>query len=131
MVKFSLLIFLFLLGLLGSLSPMFPISNYKTISIGLNPYTRSDIIVIESGGYNIGQNTSDFLYPAYTLDASLKLEVPLSIIANQLTLADTNVVEVNQNNEVEIDKIFLTKHFVDVLIVREGGPVIVIRDCFF
>ena len=31
MVKFSLLIFLFLLGLLGSLSPMFPISNYKII----------------------------------------------------------------------------------------------------
>ena len=38
----------------------------------------------------------------------MNLEIPLSIIANQLTLIDTNVVEVNQNNEVEIDKIFLT-----------------------
>ena len=53
-------------------------------------------------------NISDFLYPAYTIDATLNLEIPLSIIANNLTLVDTNEVEVNQNDEVEIDKLFLT-----------------------
>jgi hypothetical protein len=53
-------------------------------------------------------NTPDFLYPAYTIDATLDLEVPLSIIANNLTLVDTNEVKVNQNDEVEIDKLFLT-----------------------
>lgn len=53
-------------------------------------------------------NTPDFFYPAHTIDASLKLEIPLSIIANNLTLADTNEVEVSQNNEMEIEKLFLT-----------------------
>ena len=32
----------------------------------------------------------------------------MSIIAKDLTLVDTNEVEVNQNDEVEIDKLFLT-----------------------
>ena len=53
-------------------------------------------------------NIPDFLYPAYTIDATLNLEIPLSIIANNLTLVDTNEVEVRQNDEVEIDKLFLT-----------------------
>ena len=52
--------------------------------------------------------TDDFLYPAHTIDASLKLEIPLSIIANNLTLVDTNEVEMSQNNEVKIEKLFLT-----------------------
>ena len=53
-------------------------------------------------------NIPDFIYPAYTIDATLNLQIPLSIIANDLTLVDTNEVEVNQNDEVEIDKLFLT-----------------------
>ena len=53
-------------------------------------------------------NIPDFLYPAYNIDATLNLEIPLSIIANNLTLVDTNEVEVSQNDEVEIDKLFLT-----------------------
>jgi hypothetical protein len=53
-------------------------------------------------------NIPDFIYPAYTIDATLNLQIPLSIIANDLTLVDTNEAEVNQNDEVEIDKLFLT-----------------------
>ena len=53
-------------------------------------------------------NIPDFLYPAYTIYATLNLEIPLSIIANNLTLIDTNEVEVKQSDEMEIDKLFLT-----------------------
>ena len=53
-------------------------------------------------------STPDFLYPAQTINATLNLEIPLSIIANNLTFIDTNIVSLNQNNEVEIEKLFLT-----------------------
>ena len=53
-------------------------------------------------------STPDFLYPEYTIDATLNLEIPLSIIANNLTLVDTNEVEITQNEEVEIEKLYLS-----------------------
>ncbi len=49
-----------------------------------------------------------FIYPEQTLNAGLHLEIPLSLMANNLTFIDTNIVEISQNNEVEIEKIFLT-----------------------
>ena len=62
-------------------------------------------IYVNPGGTG---SAADFLYPAYTINASLNLEIPLSIIANNLTLVDTNEVEITQNEEVEIEKLYLT-----------------------
>jgi len=64
------------------------------VSIYLNPYGP--------------HNSNDFLYPEYTIDASLNLEVPLSIIATNLVFIDTNMVEINNNEETIIDRLFLT-----------------------
>lgn len=66
----------------------------SAIKIYLNPFGPS--------------STPDFLYPAHTIDATLNLEIPLSIIANNLTFVDTNIVTLSQNNEIEIEKLFLT-----------------------
>ena len=66
----------------------------SAMSIYVNPFGPSSI--------------PDFLYPAHTIDASLNLEIPLSIIANNLTLVDTNEVEITQNEEVEIEKLYLS-----------------------
>ena len=56
-----------------------------------------------------GQSTiKDFLYPAHTFDANINLEVPLSIVANQLTFIDTTKVNMPNDNIYEIDKIYLT-----------------------
>jgi len=62
-------------------------------------------IYVNPGGTG---SAADFLYPAYTINASLNLEIPLSIIANNLTLVDTNEVEITQNEEVEIEKLYLS-----------------------
>lgn len=52
-------------------------------------------------------STPDFLFPDYPLDASIELEVPLNIIANDLHLRDTTGVDIEQNEDVEIEKVFL------------------------
>ena len=46
---------------ISSFSFSFPIGNLKTISFGLTPYTRSEIKVLESDGYTISQNSSNFI----------------------------------------------------------------------
>jgi hypothetical protein len=53
-------------------------------------------------------NIPDFLFPEYTIDASLNLEIPLSVIATDLTLIDTIETTINQTEEIEIDKMFVT-----------------------
>ena len=52
-------------------------------------------------------STPDFIFPDYPLDASIELEVPLNIIANNLHLRDTTDVDIEQNEDVEVEKVFL------------------------
>ena len=59
-------------------------------------------------------NIPDFLFPEYTIDASLNLEIPLSVIATDLTLIDTIETTINQTDEIQIDKMFAT--------IRNGFP---------
>ena len=49
----------------------------------------------------------DFLFTDYPLDASIQLKVPLNIIANNLQLLDTAKVDIDENENIEIEKIFL------------------------
>ena len=46
---------------ISSFSFSFPIGNFKTISFGLTPYSRSEIRLLESDGYTISQNSSNFI----------------------------------------------------------------------
>ena len=49
----------------------------------------------------------DFLFTDYPLDASIQLKVPLNIIANNLQLLDTAKIDIDDNENIEIEKIFL------------------------
>jgi hypothetical protein len=52
--------------------------------------------------------TQDFLYPEYPLEASLSIEIPLSFIATNLTFIDTNEVNIKDESEYDIEKIYIT-----------------------
>jgi len=67
-----------------------------------------------------GQSSNpDFLFPEYPIDASIELKVPLNIIANDLHLRDTSDIDIQQNEDLEIDKVFLK--------IENGFPI----DCDF
>ena len=67
-----------------------------------------------------GQSSNpDFLFPEYPIDASIELKVPLNIIANDLHLRDTSNIDIQQNEDLEIDKVFLK--------IENGFPI----DCDF
>jgi hypothetical protein len=53
-------------------------------------------------------STLDFLYPEYPLEASLSIEIPLSFIATNLTFIDTNEVNIIDESEYDIEKIYIT-----------------------
>ena len=46
--------------------------------------------------------TEDFLFPAYPMEANLTIEIPLSFIANELTLSNSTTLEVENTEELEI-----------------------------
>ena len=60
------------------------------------------------------QNTDGFLYPEYPVNASLAMEIPLSFIAENLELIDTNEVDIPNIDEVEIEKLYI--------IIENGFP---------
>ena len=46
--------------------------------------------------------TEDFLFPAYPMEANLTIEIPLSFLANELTLSNSTTLEVENTEELEI-----------------------------
>lgn len=50
----------------------------------------------------------DFLYPQYPIEANMNLKIPLSIIANKLSFIDTTDIDLPNNNENKIEKIYLS-----------------------
>ena len=52
-------------------------------------------------------SAQDFLFTDYPIDASIQLKVPLNIIANNLQLLDTAKIDIDENENIEIEKIFL------------------------
>ena len=53
-------------------------------------------------------NTYDFLYPDYPIKASMNMEIPLSFIASNITLIDTTEVSISNQENLEIDQLFIT-----------------------
>ena len=50
----------------------------------------------------------DFLYPEYPIKASINMEIPLSFIAENLTLIDTTEISISNQEDLEIDQLFIT-----------------------
>ena len=50
----------------------------------------------------------DFLYPEYPIKASISMEIPLSFIAENLTLIDTTEISISNQEDLEIDQLFIT-----------------------
>jgi hypothetical protein len=65
--------------------------------------TSFDVYLNPNGQSNI----QDFLFTDYPLDASIQLKVPLNLIANNLQLLDTAEIDIDENENIEIEKIFL------------------------
>ena len=53
-------------------------------------------------------STQDFLYPQYPVEANMSIDIPLSLIADNLTFIDTTELDFPNNNEFEIEKIYLS-----------------------
>ena len=65
----------------------------STANIYLNPGGQSGI--------------QDFFYPAYPIEANISIDIPLSLIAENLTFIDTTEIEFPNSNEYIIEKIYL------------------------
>jgi hypothetical protein len=50
----------------------------------------------------------DFLYPEYPIKASISMEIPLSFIAKNLTLIDTTEISISNQDDLEIDQLYIT-----------------------
>ena len=47
------------------------------------------------------------MYPEFTLEANLNIKIPLQIISNQLTFIDTSSLNISDNPDYEIQKVYL------------------------
>ena len=56
-----------------------------------------------------GQASSDgFLFPEYPIKVSTNMKIPLSFIAKNLTLIDTTEISISNQEDLEIDQLFIT-----------------------
>ena len=69
------------------------------------------------------QNFEDFIYLEHPITASLNASIPLSFIANNLTLSKTTELDLNWDNNQEIDELFIT--------IENGLPLECIIDITF
>ena len=57
---------------------------------------------------NGSSSQQDFIYPSQSINGQINLEIPLNLIANNLAIIDTTNMTLPNEEEFEIDKIFLT-----------------------
>ena len=57
---------------------------------------------------NGSSSQQDFIYPSQSINGQINLEIPLNFIANNLAIIDTTNMTPPNEEEFEIDKIFLT-----------------------
>ena len=70
-----------------------------------NKINTSATFYINPNGQSV---IEDFLYPEYPLEATMNLEIPLSLITDHLTFIDTTEVDLPSNDEFNIQKLYLT-----------------------
>tara|TARA_B100000900_G_scaffold219710_1_gene186234 strand:+ start:3334 stop:5349 length:2016 start_codon:yes stop_codon:yes gene_type:complete len=77
----------------------------EIIEILPNKINTSATFYVNPNGSSAQQN---FIYPSQSINGSLNLEIPLNLIANNLAFVDTTNMTLPNEEEYEIDKIFLT-----------------------
>ena len=77
----------------------------EIIEILPNKINTSATFYVNPNGSSEQQN---FIYPSQSINGSLNLEIPLNLIANNLAFVDTTNMTLPNEEEYEIDKIFLT-----------------------
>jgi len=75
------------------------------IEIMPNEATIGATIILNPNGQ---QTTEDFIYTEFAVNAFLNAEVPLSFIANNLTISGTISADLSSNEEIEIDELYIT-----------------------
>ena len=97
-----------------------PIEPYNT-SIALDADELLEIFPnrINASGdiylnHNISPSLDGFLFTDFTFDASLNIKIPLTFIANNIILIDTTNFDYNEDNNYEIEKLYLN--------VKNGYP---------
>ena len=73
---------------------IFPNKINTSATFYLNPNGQSEI--------------EDFLYPEFPIEVGLSIEIPLSLIATNLTFTDTNELEIENTSEIDIERIYIT-----------------------
>jgi len=68
-----------------------------------NIISSANIYINPSGQSNI----QDFLYPQYPIEGNISIDIPLSLIAEDLSFIDTTEINFPDNNESEIERLYL------------------------
>ena len=77
----------------------------EIIEILPNKINTSATFYVNPNGSSYQQ---DFIYPSQSINGQINLEIPLNLIANNLAIIDTTNMTLPNEEEFEIDKIFLT-----------------------
>tara|TARA_B100000963_G_scaffold55368_1_gene43467 strand:- start:2249 stop:4264 length:2016 start_codon:yes stop_codon:yes gene_type:complete len=77
----------------------------EIIEILPNKINTSATFYVNPNGSSAQQ---DFIYPSQSINGQINLEIPLNLIANDLAIVDTTNMTLPNEEEYEIEKIFLT-----------------------
>ena len=98
----------------SSFSFSFPVGKSKAVSFGLSPYTRSEIRLLESNGYTISQNSSNFIDHALNSYSEYQFYGGISNFSTSLSvgLGENNNFAFKFNtlfgNQIQMDKIVVS-----------------------
>ena len=76
----------------------------ELINILPDKITSSANIYLNPNGPSV---LKDFFYPEYSIEACMSIEIPLSLIAENLTFTDTTEVNLPNSDEYNIEKVYL------------------------
>jgi hypothetical protein len=80
------------------------IAGEELISILPNKVISSANIYLNPNGPS---STQDFFYPEYPIEATMSIDIPLSLIAENLTFTDTTQVDLPNSDEYIIENVYL------------------------
>ena len=81
------------------------ISSDEIIEILPTKISTSASFYLNKDGFT---SVEDFVYPEFPIKANLNIEIPLEIIANQLTFIDTAKIDLPKETNYEIEKVYLS-----------------------
>ena len=81
------------------------ISSDEIIEILPTKISTSASFYLNKDGFT---SVEDFVYPEFPIKANLNVEIPLEIIANQITFIDTAKIDLPKETNYEIEKVYLS-----------------------